>query len=681
MGMFAGALSGATPILFYLVMGNLIDSLSPTAGKWKLTPDQVQEAVGVQALYLLLIAIASGLTNGFMSFANGLASERVGTKIKSRYFQALVKQEIGYFDLKKTGTFLNNLTEDVLLIEQVYSIRISQLCQYMTQSAVGLGLAFRASWRMSLVLLGTAPIIVALFTISGQLVMFLSKKVEMASSDALSIASEIVQAMKTVRSMNGEGKEISRYNLSLRSVNLLSLVKGLSNAVSAGLGFFAIWGACALTFYYGGWLISWKLLSLGELIQVFGNLLFAIIGLGLGFSNLPPMIKSINIQKLVSSVIWRKPVIRYEGGEKIQYLKGDIELKNVSFFYPTRPTQEVMNNFSISIKSGEKVALVGASGSGKSTTIGILERFYEYKDGEVTIDDVDIRKLDPKWLHQVIGIVTQEPTLFATTIRENILYGIHDKNTVKQEDIERVAKAANAHDFIVKLDKGYDTMVGERGSTLSGGQKQRIAIARAMLQDPKILLLDEATSALDTESEHIVQDALNKLMEGRTCIIVAHRLATIKDSNKIFVIDHGKVVENGTHDELLKLNGVYSGLASRQMAFGNKEDKKEEIPVEDRYPHIETTPKDDSIPPPHSANEEIAPPEKEGETPPDNVSKDDAREKEPEVPPESHQTNPDGKPEEKTEEKTDEKTQDENKQTVGEVPDGNDGNPIESGPK
>lgn len=593
-------------------MGSLIDSLTPTAGKWKLTPDEVQNSVSLYSLYLFLIAIASGLASAFMGFCNALISERIGTKLKTRYYESLIKQEIGFFDLKKTGLFLNNMTEDTLLVQQVYSERLTKFFEYMTQATVGLALSFRGSWRMTLVLLGTVPIIVAVFAISGQLVMLLAKKVELASSDALSLASEIVQAMKTVRSMNGENGEVDRYNKSLRSVNLLSVIKGLSNCISAGLGFFSVWGACALTFYYGGWLFQWKLITLGEFIQVFGNMLLAILGLGLGFSNLPPMVKSINVQKLLLMVILRKPAINYSGGEKIEKLKGDIELKNITFFYPTRPTQEIMNNFSISIKSGEKIALVGASGSGKSTTIGILERFYDYKEGEVTIDGIDIRKIDPIWLHQNIGIVTQEPTLFATTIRENILYGIHDPSQIKDEDIERVAKAANAHDFIVKLDKGYETMVGERGSTLSGGQKQRIAIARAMLQDPKILLLDEATSALDTESEHIVQDALNKLMEGRTCIIVAHRLATIKDSNNIFVIDHGKVVESGTHEDLLKLGGTYSQLASRQMAFGKekevvieekvqesikdegKQDKVEEVIDNEAKPHEETPPNNDT---------------------------------------------------------------------------------------
>jgi ATP-binding cassette subfamily B (MDR/TAP) protein 1 len=561
--------------LFYLVLGNLIDALTPGIGKWRLTPNQLQEAVSQQAIYLALIAIGSGLFQGFMQFANGMCADQIGNRIKSQYFRSVTKQEIGYFDLKKTGAFLNNMSEDVVLIEQVYSERISGFFQYFAQVCMGLGLAFSASWRMTLIMLACAPVIMVIFGVSGQLVMFMGKTLERASSDCTSVATEIIQAMKTVRSMSGEDKEIARYNTALQKVNLYSIVKGISGGVSGGLGFFGIWGTCSLAFYYGGWLIYWGLLSIGGLIQVFGNMLFVVIGLGLGIANIPPMIKSIAIHRMLLEVILRKPMIKNSGGDKIEGgIKGDIEIKHVGFTYPSRPKDRIMEDFSISIKAGQTVALVGKTGSGKSTTVGLLERFYEYDKGEITIDGYDLRKLDPEWLHYQIGYVSQEPTLFATSIRENILYGVPDPSTITDDQIEAAAMAANAHNFIMGFEKGYQTTVGERGSTLSGGQKQRVAIARAMLQNPKVLLLDEATSALDTESEALVQEALEKLMQGRTSIVIAHRLATILNADNIFMIDHGNVIESGTHAELVEKKGAYYKLVSIQMKLGEEKSEK-----------------------------------------------------------------------------------------------------------
>jgi len=302
-------------------------------------------------------------------------------------------------------------------------------------------------------------------------------------------------------------------------------------------------------------------------------MLFAVIGLGFGLTNLPPIIKSVAISRLILRVISRHPMINYSGGETIEGgLKGNIEFKNVCFAYPTRPDIKVLIDFNMTVKQGQNVALVGSSGSGKSTIVGLLERFYTPISGDIILDGVDIKKLDPLWLHKEIGIVTQEPVLFACSIKENILYGVHPKNFT-DDDIIKCAKAANAHDFIMNLPKKYDTLVGERGAQLSGGQKQRVAIARAMLQNPKILLLDEATSALDTESEHLVQEALEKLMIGKTSIVIAHRLTTIQNSDQIFVLDKGKLVESGKHDDLVERNGVYALLANRQMAFGGEKKK------------------------------------------------------------------------------------------------------------
>jgi ATP-binding cassette, subfamily B (MDR/TAP), member 1 len=439
---------------------------------------------------------------------------------------------------------------------------------------------------------------------SGPFVAIFTKRTQAAGSSATTVATEIIQAMRTVRSMSGEIKEINRYRNSLVSVNFTAFFRAMAVAAASGLAYFAIWSCAALAFFYGGHLINWGLLSVGQLFEIFGNVLFAVIGLGIAMSHVPPMLKSYEISKLLLKVINRVPAIRPSGGKKIEEgLKGDIEVKNVNFTYPTRKEQQVLFDFSLSIKQGQSAALVGASGGGKSTIMGLLERFYEQDSGSITIDGIDIREFDPVWLHKQIGIVTQEPTLFAATISENIIYGV-DPSKVTGDMIIEAAKAANCHNFIVDLDEGYNTVVGERGASLSGGQKQRVAIARAMLQNPKILLLDEATSALDTESEHLVQEALERLMVGKTSIVIAHRLATIKSANVIFVIQSGRVVEQGTHEGLLNIeNGVYANLAQRQMQFGNIHEKKStkltiEVDMKDlvdqsNSPKVEHNPQED----------------------------------------------------------------------------------------
>jgi len=247
--------------------------------------------------------------------------------------------------------------------------------------------------------------------------------------------------------------------------------------------------------------------------------------------------------------------------------------KNVTFTYPTRPETKVLRKLNLELLPGQKVALVGPSGSGKSTIIQLLERFYDPEKGTVMIDDIDIKSFDLKWYRRNLGLVSQEPILFSGTIFENILFGNPDATT---EEVESAAKMANAYDFIMNQSDGFNTLVGEKGTQLSGGQKQRIAIARAILKNPKILLLDEATSALDTESERLVQSALDNLMEGRTTIIIAHRLSTVRNADVICVMMNGKIVEQGTHDQLLENNGVYSNLVSKQLAKNEEKILKKE---------------------------------------------------------------------------------------------------------
>eukprot|EP01095_Lingulamoeba_sp_RSL-Kostka_P012812 TRINITY_DN513_c0_g2_i3.p1 TRINITY_DN513_c0_g2~~TRINITY_DN513_c0_g2_i3.p1 ORF type:complete len:352 (-),score=137.13 TRINITY_DN513_c0_g2_i3:85-1140(-) len=330
-----------------------------------------------------------------------------------------------------------------------------------------------------------------------------------------------------------------------------------------------VWGVCGLCFWVGGYLVGHNSdFGFGDLVTVFGMMLFAVLGLSQGFAALPEILKGRASFKRIEEIIKRQPLINFEGGNKLNNVTGSVSFENVTFKYPTRDIN-VLKDISFNIQPGQSVAFVGESGSGKSTCFSLIERFYDVNQGFVKIDGTDIRTLDPRWLHNHISMVSQEPVLFSTTIKENISYA---KEDATMDEIIQAAKDANAYDFIVKLPNGFDTQCGERGSSMSGGQKQRIAIARSILASPEILLLDEATSALDTESERLVQQALDKLMVNRTSLVIAHRLATVKKCDVIFVLSDGELIDYGTHEELLDNSEIYSTLARRQLTLHNYEE-------------------------------------------------------------------------------------------------------------
>jgi len=340
-----------------------------------------------------------------------------------------------------------------------------------------------------------------------------------------------------------------------------------AHQMSAGIGFsfFFMFAVYSLGFWFGGQLIAAGEMEPGDVLTVFFSIMIGAMGIGQASQLNPDFAKAKGAAAVVFEVIDRVPLIdQKEGsGKTLKLMEGKILFKKVVFSYPNRVETKVMKKMNLTINPGQTVALVGPSGAGKSTVIQLLERFYDPQSGTIFVDDVDIREFDLKWYRKNIGLVSQEPILFSGTITENILFG---KPTASMEEVENAAKMANAYEFIMKQPDGFNTMVGEKGTQLSGGQKQRVAIARAILKDPKILLLDEATSALDAESESLVQDALDKLMKGRTTIIIAHRLTTVRNADKICVIMNGKIVEEGDHKSLLEMEGVYSNLVSKQLS-------------------------------------------------------------------------------------------------------------------
>ncbi|KAF0980793.1 hypothetical protein FDP41_013276 [Naegleria fowleri] len=564
LGCIGAAGAGVIPLCFQFVLGDLINSIATYYNQ----PDKLRGDINWMAAQFALIALGATIANFMMQFFLNWASERIGANLKEGYFNALTEQEMAFFDIKKVGTLTIALSEDIAKIQDAYTLKFATFVQQFTQFVVGIILAFVSSWQMSLVMISTSPLMVISVGVLSQLIKLFTKKTNEANEHSAAIATEVISCMRTVRSMAGEEKEQQRFKTDLKMVNFYGLLKAIAQGSTFASVSFILWGTVALAFWYGGGLTVDKVISVGDMFKVFGLMLMGVLGLSQAFTFFPELTKARMSQETLLKVIKRQPEIPFKGGKTLDKIEGNISIRNVDFVYPSRPNIVVLKNFSLDIKPGQAVALVGPSGSGKSTIVGLLERFYTPKSGQIFIDGVDIADLDPMWLHRNVGIVTQEPVLFATTIKENIAYAVGMEKVTMQQ-IEEAAKAANCHNFIMDLPEGYNTMLGEKGVSLSGGQKQRIAIARALLQNPSVLLLDEATSALDTESEALVQAALDHLMKGRTTICIAHRLATVKNSDVICVLAKGVLVEKGKHEELLQIeNGVYRKLAEKQMAFG-----------------------------------------------------------------------------------------------------------------
>lgn len=388
----------------------------------------------------------------------------------------------------------------------------------------------------------------------------------------MTIAEETLSAIRTVRGFNREDIEYQRFMSEVDSsvtedVKALTGVNMMFTIIMIG-----VWTCIIGNMYYGGTMVDKEQLKPGDLMSVFGFMMFGSMGLIELQTSLQGEQKAISSGARILQMIGHQPTIPFSGGQTIDNFKGHIVFENVSFKYPTREVY-VLRNVSFEIRPGQMGALVGHSGSGKSTCVQLLERFYDANEGIIYLDDVDITKIDPRWLHTQIGLVSQEPILFQLSIKDNIKYG---KRDATMEEIEDAAEKANAKHFIEKLNGKYDFYVGEKGGSLSGGQRQRIAIARALIKDPKILMTDEATSALDSASEKKVQLALDKVMATRTSVVVAHRLTTVKNANIIYVFDTGEIKEQGTHNDLVAKKGVYYELVKRQLKEEEEENKNDE---------------------------------------------------------------------------------------------------------
>ncbi|KAJ6770900.1 ATP-DEPENDENT PERMEASE MDL1 MITOCHONDRIAL [Salix koriyanagi] len=442
--------------------------------------------------------------------------------------------------------------------------KVGKFLQLVTTFTAGFVIAFIKGWKLTLVMASSIPLLVLSGAVMAIIVSKTASRGQAAYSHAANIADQSIGSIRTVVSFTGEKQAVDQYNKSLTEAVKTGAQEGLAMGVGFGMVAFIVFSTYALAVWFGAKMILNEGYNGGDVINVNFAVLMGSMSLGQSSSCLSAFSAGRAAAFKLFEVLDRKSEIdsNNSNGRILDDIQGDIELKDIHFSYPARPDEQIFNGFSLAIPSGTTAALVGESGSGKSSVIGLLERFYDPHAGEVLIDGINLKELQLKWIRQKIALVSQEPALFACSIKDNIAYGKHGATS---EEIKTAAELANAAKFIDKLPQGLDTMVGENGTQLSGGQKQRIAIARAILKDPRILLLDEATSALDTESERIVQEALDRIMINRTTVVVAHRLSTVRNADAIAVLHHGKIVEKGSHMELTKdPEGAYSQLLRMQ---------------------------------------------------------------------------------------------------------------------
>ncbi|XP_072085762.1 ABC transporter B family member 15 isoform X1 [Arachis hypogaea] len=558
-----------TPLVLFITskMMNNLGSFSNLEGGGAFTQNINKNAVAL--LYLACGSFVACFLEGYCWTRTG---ERQATRMRGRYLKAVLRQEVAYFDLHVTSTseVITSVSNDSLVIQDCLSEKVPNFLMNASMFIGSYIVAFALLWRLAIVGFPFVVLLVIPGLMYGRTLMGLARKIREEYNQAGTVAEQAISSIRTVYSFVGENKTIGAFSDALQGSVRLGLKQGLAKGLAIGSNgvVFAIWSFMS---YYGSRLVMYHAAQGGTVFAVGAAIALGGLALGAGLSNVKYFSEAITAGERIIEVIKRIPKIDSDNmvGEILENVLGEVELDHVEFAYPSRPDNMILSDFSLKIPAGKTVALVGGSGSGKSTVISLLQRFYDPIGGEIRVDGVPIKKMQLKWLRSQMGLVSQEPALFATSIKENILFGREDAS---EQEIVEAAKASNAHNFISQLPQGYDTQVGERGVQMSGGQKQRIAIARAIIKKPRILLLDEATSALDSESERVVQEALDKAAVGRTTVIIAHRLSTVQNADLIAVVQNGKVVEIAPHQTLIQNDaGIYASLVHLQASKNNNE--------------------------------------------------------------------------------------------------------------
>ncbi|CAO2165134.1 unnamed protein product [Urochloa humidicola] len=493
----------------------------------------------------------------------GLAGGKLVERIRSLMFQRVMTQDINWFDKPEhsSGLIGARLSTSAIIVKQLVGDNLALNVQTLSTIVSGLTIAMVANWKLALIITVVAPLMGLQAYAQMLFLNGLNKNAKVKYEEASQVATDAVGGIRTVASFCAEKNVMETYEKKCESPLRKGIREGVAGGLGFGFSFLAFYFAYALCFYVGAKFVQQGTATFPEVFKVFFVLVMGTNAISRSNAIGADSNRANDAAFSVLEILDFKSKIDYSNDEGVTIAspRGDIDLQNVCFTYPLRPTVQIFKNLSLSIPSGKTVALVGESGSGKSTVITLLERFYDPDSGKISFDDVDLQTLKVSWLRHQVGLVAQEPVLFNDTIRSNIAYGMQGE--ASEEEIVAAAEAANAHEFISALPDGYSTIVGERGIQLSGGQKQRVAIARAIIKNPKVLLLDEATSALDVESERVVQEALDNVVVGRTTVVVAHRLSTIRGADIIAVLNNGTVVEKGRHGELMRIkDGIYASL-------------------------------------------------------------------------------------------------------------------------
>ncbi|WP_044889315.1 ABC transporter transmembrane domain-containing protein [Myxococcus hansupus] len=543
--------SGAT-LVYPRAIGDLVDQALNAKNR---------QVVDGLALVMLAVFVVQGLAMALRAYLFNTAGERVVARLRKDLFRALLSQEVGFFDARRTGELTSRLSSDTTVLQNTVTANVSMFLRYAVTAVGGVALLFYTSFQLTLVMLTVIPPVAIGAVLYGRRVRAISRQVQDALAASGEVAEEDLSGIRTVRSFAAERHEVERYSVAVERSFTLARDRTFQSSVFLGAASIAGYGSIAAVLWYGGRLVVDGSLSVGALTSF---LIYTML-VAFSFSGIAELwadfMRASGAAERVFELLDRQPAIR-AGGEQLTDLRGHVEFRGVHFSYPTRPDVPVLQGLDLELRPGEVVAVVGPSGAGKSTLASLLSRFYDPQGGEVLLDGHPLTALEPEWLRRNIGMVAQEPQLFSCSIADNIRYGRPDATDAQ---VEEAARAANAHAYIERFPEGYRTQVGERGVQLSGGQKQRVAIARAVLKDPRLLILDEATSALDAESEHLVKDALERLMQGRTTLIIAHRLSTVANANRVLVLDGGVIIQSGTHASLMNQEGLYRRLVERQF--------------------------------------------------------------------------------------------------------------------
>jgi ABC transporter fused permease/ATP-binding protein len=519
------------------------------------------DRMGMAMLGIMLVQTAASSLRYYLFT---VAGESIVKNIRLQLFERLTSQEIGFFDGQKTGDLMSRLNSDATVLQNALSVNISMMLRNAVAAIGGLVLLAYTSPKLTAIMITVLPIGGLMAARFGKKIRTMSKDVQEALGGASAVADETLNSIRTVRSFAAETVEVSRFERALKIAleKTTVRIKAISYFMS-GISFVGLLGIVGVLWLGGRYVILGEM-TIGTLSAYILYTMTVAVSVGTLGGLWTDFMSATGASARIFAILDRTPEIDNIAGSLPSQVKGEIKLESLKFAYPGRPDYPVFTDLSLTIKEGETVALVGASGSGKTTVAALIQRFYDPQSGRILLDGTPITNISPDWLRKQIGTVAQEPILMSTSVRENISYG---RPSASLDDIKKAAKSAFADEFITRFPDSYETLVGERGVQLSGGQKQRVAIARAILKNPRILILDEATSALDAESEHLVQQALRNLMESRTVLVIAHRLSTVRHADRVIVMEKGRIVQIGRHEELIgNQEGVYYGLLQKQMS-------------------------------------------------------------------------------------------------------------------